>query len=57
MEATIWIFLAVAATYGVFRFLRRRADQEAERKARADQRAKIARDDAKAFRRTLDGRR
>ena len=57
MEAGIWILLAVVAIWGAHRFLRRRADREAERKVRADNRARIARDDAKAFRRTLDGRR
>jgi hypothetical protein len=57
MEAGIWILLAVALAYGVFRFSRSRAARKSERQTRADKRAKLARDDAKAIQRTLDGRR
>jgi peptidoglycan/LPS O-acetylase OafA/YrhL len=57
MTPFIWILLAVALAWGVLWFFRRRGKQESERVARADKRAKLARADAKAIQRTLDGRR
>jgi hypothetical protein len=57
MEAGIWILLAVVLAYGIFRLSRFRATRETERQTRADKRAKLKRDDAKAIQRTLDGRR
>jgi hypothetical protein len=57
MEAGIWILLAVALAYGILRLSKFRATREAERQTRADKRAKLKRDDAKAIQRTLDGRR
>lgn len=57
MEVGIWILLAVVLAYGVLRFSRFRTTREADRQTRADKRAKLARDDAKAIQRTLDGRR
>lgn len=57
MEFGIWLLLAAAAGYGVLRFARSRSRRASERQARADKRAKTARDDAAAIRRTLAGRR
>lgn len=57
METVIGILLVVAVGYGLVRFFKARAKAEAERKARAAKRAKIARADAKAFERTLANRR
>lgn len=57
METLIGIVLVAAAGYGVMRYLKSRAKAEAERKARAAKRAKIARADAKAFQETLANRR
>lgn len=57
MEPTLFVLLAAVLGYGVYWLLRRRARLETDRQARADKRAKLARDDAKAIQRTLDGRR
>ena len=57
MEAGIWILLGVGLAYGTVRLLGRRARHATERNVRAEKRAKIARDDAKAIQRTIDGRR
>lgn len=57
MTTLFWIFLAGALAYGAFRFFKLRETREAERKTRADKRAKVARDDAQAMQRTLNGRR
>jgi len=57
MEPTLYVLLAAVLGYGVYWLLRRRARLETDRQARADKRAKLARDDAKAIQRTLDGRR
>jgi hypothetical protein len=57
MEPVVWILLAAALAFGVFRLLRVRARKDAERRSRTEKREKIARDDAKAIQRTLDGRR
>lgn len=57
MEVGVWILLAAALAYGILRLTKFRATREADRQSRADKRAKLARDDAKAIQRTLDGRR
>ncbi len=57
MTVFIWILLAAVVGYGILWFFRRRDRHEAEKQARADKRAKVARDDAQAMRRTLNGRR
>ena len=57
MTTLIWILLAVGFGYGALHVLRLREKREGERKARAEKRAKAARDDAQALRRTLNGRR
>jgi len=57
MEPTLFILLAAVLGYGVYWLLRRRARLNTDRQTRADKRAKLARDDAKAIQRTLDGRR
>ena len=57
MEATIGIVILLVVGYGVSRFLKSRAKAKADREARAAKRAKVARDDAKALKRALDGRR
>jgi hypothetical protein len=57
MQPVVWILLAAALAFGVLRLLRVRARKDAERRSRTEKREKIARDDAKAIQRTLDGRR
>lgn len=57
MTPFVWILVAAALGYGVLRFLKHRDKRETEKQDRADKRAKIARDDAQAMQRTLNGRR
>ena len=57
MTSLIWILLAVGVGYGAVWLMRHRGKRETDRQVRADKRAKLARDDAKAIQRTLDGRR
>ena len=57
MTPFIWILVAAALGYGVLRFFKHRDKRETEKQDRADKRAKVARDDAQAMQRTLNGRR
>ncbi len=57
MSIAAWIFLAAALAWGVLRFARHRDRQAADQKAGVDRKARIARADAQAIKRTLDGRR
>ena len=57
MDFGIGLLIAAALAFGVYRFVVARTRREAERKTRADRRAKIARDDAKAIQRAIDARR
>lgn len=57
MEALVGLLLAVVVGYGVLRFLRSRAKAQAEARSRAEKLAKVAREDAKALQRAIDGRR
>lgn len=57
MEFGIGLLIAAGICFGLYRFVVSRSRQEAERRTRNDRRAKIARDDAKAIQRAIDGRR
>ena len=57
MEFGIGLLIAAGLGFGLYRFVVARSRQEADRKTRADRRAKIARDDTKAIQRAIDGRR
>lgn len=57
MPVFVWIVLAAVLAFGVMRLMGRRATREAERKTRADKRAKLAADDARAIKRALAARR
>lgn len=57
MDFGIGLLIAAALVFGVYRFVVARTRREAERKTRADRRAKVARDDAKAIQRAIDARR
>lgn len=57
MEFGIGLLITAVIGFGLYRFVVLRSRQDAEHRTRADRRAKVARDDAKAIQRAIDSRR
>jgi thiosulfate reductase cytochrome b subunit len=57
MTTPVWILMAAALLYGFYRLARRRTRRQADAQAGVDKKARLARSDAQAIQRSLNGRR